>query len=280
MTRTRPFAQVDVFTGTALRGNPVAVVLDHDGLSYDEMLAFTQWTNLSEATFVGPPTDPGADYSVRIFDPFRELPFAGHPTLGTAHAWLEAGGVPRSAGVVVQECGAGLVPVRLEGGLLSFRAPALIRSGPLTDEELEETLAFLRLTRHEVLDHAWCDNGPGWRGLLLRSAERVLALEPDPALVGRLEVGVAGAHPAGSDVAFEVRTFFPSPLGVVEDPVTGSFNAAVGQWLMATGVAPERYVAAQGTALGREGRVAVVREGDDVWVGGECVTVVHGEVEL
>jgi len=275
MPTQRRFAQVDVFTSHALLGNPVAVVLDSEGLDTERMLAFTEWTNLSEATFVGPPTHPDADYAVRIFCPGRELPFAGHPTLGTCHAWLAAGGVPKGDDVV-QECGAGLVRIRRDGDRLSFAAPPLRRSGPLDDAELDVVVAFLRITRDDVVDHAWCDNGPGWRGLLLRSAEAVLALAPDPALVRGLDVGVVGLHPAGSEVGVEIRTFFDGNQGLVEDPVTGSFNATVGQWLIEAGRLPDSYVAAQGTAIGRAGRIHVQRTGDDVWVGGSSVTVLEG----
>jgi PhzF family phenazine biosynthesis protein len=243
------------------------------------MLAFTEWTNLSEATFVGPPTHPDADYRVRIFCPGRELPFAGHPTLGSCHAWLAAGGAPRGD-EVVQECGAGLVRIRRDGDRLAFAAPPLQRGGPLADDELDAALGFLGIGREDVLDHAWCDNGPGWRGLLLRSAELVLDLDPDPHALAGMDVGVAGLHPAGGEVAVEIRTFFAGNQGLVEDPVTGSFNAAVGQWLTATGRLPDSYVAAQGTALGRRGRIHVDRVGDDVWVGGRCVTVVEGTVAL
>jgi len=275
MPMQRRFAQVDVFTAEALLGNPVAVVLDSDGLDTARMLAFTEWTNLSEATFVGPATHPDADYAVRIFCPGRELPFAGHPTLGTCHAWLAAGGVPKGEDIV-QECGAGLVRIRRDEGRLAFAAPPLARSGPLDDAELDAVVAFLRITRADVIDHAWCDNGPGWRGILLRSADAVLALDPDPALVRGLDVGVAGLHPPGAEIAVEIRTFFDGNQGLVEDPVTGSFNAAIGQWLTATGHLPDRYVAAQGTAIGRAGRIHVVRLGDDVWVGGSAVTVLEG----
>ena len=278
--RPRAFAQVDVFTGTALLGNPVAVVLDPAGLDAERMLAFTEWTNLSEATFVSAPSHPDADYAVRIFCPGRELPFAGHPTLGSAHAWLQAGGTPKGE-VIVQECGAGLVRIRRDGdGGLAFVAPPLQRGGPLSDADLDATLAFLRLERDDVVAHQWCDNGPGWRGLLLRSAEAVLALDPDPALLNGIDVGVAGLHPDGSEVQVEIRCFFPGSQGLVEDPVTGSFNAAVGQWLTAAGVVPQAYVAAQGTALGRAGRIHVERDGDDVWVGGRAVTVLRGEAVL
>ena len=279
MVVTHPFAQVDVFTAEALFGNPVAVVLDPTGVSTQRMHEFTTWTNLSETTFVGPPTNPDADYSVRIFCPGRELPFAGHPTLGSCHAWLAAGGVPKRD-YVVQECGAGLVRIRRDGPRLAFAAPPRDRSGPLTEAELAEAIEFLGVTRDDVLAHEWCDNGPGWRGLLLRSAELVLALNPERHLLRGMDVGVVGPHAAGSDIDYEIRTFFPGAQGLTEDPVTGSFNAAVGQWLIGAGIAPHRYAAAQGTALGRAGRIVIEYDGTDVWVGGECVTVMQGDVTL
>ena len=274
----RPFRQVDVFTNTALRGNPVAVVHDASGISTDEMHAFTSWTNLSEATFLLEPTDPDADYRVRIFCPGRELPFAGHPTLGTCHAWLEAGGEPRS-NVIVQECGAGLVRIRRDGDILAFAAPPLQRSGPLDEESVTRIAQGLGLTRSDIVDHQWCDNGPGWQAVLLESADQVLSLRPDPHLLADLDVGVIGPHSSG-DVDYEVRAFFPGNSGLTEDPVTGSLNAALAQWLIGSGRAPQTYVAAQGTAMGRAGRIHVMQEGEDVWIGGRCVTVIAGEVAL
>jgi PhzF family phenazine biosynthesis protein len=274
----RPFSQVDVFTATPLFGNPVAVVHQAEGITTDQMHTFTSWTNLSEATFLLSPSTDAADYRVRIFCPGRELPFAGHPTLGTCHAWLEAGGEPRSD-VIVQECGAGLVRIRRAGDVLAFAAPPLQRSGPLDEADVERIARGLGLTRADIVDHQWCDNGPGWQAVLLESADQVLALDPDPALLAGIDVGVVGPHLSG-DVDYEVRAFFPGNTGVTEDPVTGSLNAALAQWLIGSGRAPETYVAAQGTALGRAGRVHVMREGDDIWVGGRCVTVISGEVEL
>jgi len=279
VTASRPFAQVDVFTEHALLGNPVAVVLDPAGLTTDQMLAFTAWTNLSESTFVGPPTHPDADYSVRIFCPGRELPFAGHPTLGSCHAWLAAGGMPKGADVV-QECGAGLVRIRRDGDRLAFAAPPLVRSGPLGDDDLAAVVRFLGIAPSDVVAHSWCDNGPGWRGVLLGSAEAVLALRPDPHALAGMDVGVVGPYTVGSEIAFELRTFFPGAQGLTEDPVTGSFNAAVGQWLIGSGVAPRRYLASQGTVIGRAGRIVVEADGADVWVGGSCVTVVTGTVSI
>jgi PhzF family phenazine biosynthesis protein len=284
----RPFQQVDVFTATAYRGNPVAVVLDGTGLSDEQMLAFTRWTNLSEATFVLPPTQPDADYRVRIFCPAGELPFAGHPTLGTCHAWLQAGGRPKGQHVV-QECAVGLVPIRRNGDLLAFAAPPRLRSGPLDEAELAVIARGLGVARQDILAHAWCDNGPKWRGVMLGSAEQVLALKPDANVLAGLfvgvvggsgKVGVVGARAAGDDCAFEVRAFFPGNNGLTEDPVTGSLNAALAQWLIGSGAAPDSYVAAQGTALGRAGRVHVQRDGEIIWIGGASATCIEGQVRL
>jgi len=281
MTQRR-FAQVDVFTDVPLLGNPVAVVLDSDGLSTEQMQAFCDWTNLSEATFVLPPTDPAADYRVRIFCPGRELPFAGHPTLGTCHAWLEAGGEPKG-GEIVQECGVGLVVIRRDEttGRLAFAAPPRQRSGPLDDVDVARLVAALRIDPDEVVAHEWCDNGPGWRALLLRTADAVLAVSLDAAALAGFDVGIAGPHAADGPADLEVRAFFPGNGGsLTEDPVTGSLNAALGQWLIGSGRLPERYTARQGTALGRDGRVSVELADGDVWVGGSSVTVLAGSADL
>ncbi|MDZ4176313.1 MAG: PhzF family phenazine biosynthesis protein [Hydrogenophaga sp.] len=289
----RPFKQVDVFTATPYRGNPLAVVLDGSGLSTAEMQHFTNWTNLSECTFLLPPSDEGrasgADYRVRIFCPGRELPFAGHPTLGSCHAWLEAGGVPQQGEHVVQECGVGLVHLRRDGQRLAFAAPPLIKSGPLDEKDVELIARGLGVARSDITAHAWCDNGPNWRGVMLHSAEQVLALRPDSAVLAGLDigvvgprgkVGVVGAH-TDSDTQFEVRAFFPGNNGLCEDPVTGSLNAALAQWLIGAGLAPERYVAAQGTAMAREGRVHIERDASGtIWVGGASVTCIDGRVTL
>jgi PhzF family phenazine biosynthesis protein len=272
----RPFRQVDVFSAQPLRGNPVAVVHQADGLSDDQMRAFARWTNLSETTFLLAPSDPGADYRVRIFTPDAELPFAGHPTLGSAHAWLEAGGVPADEGVVVQECGAGLVALR-RGARLAFEAPPLVRSGPVSEDDLERIVRALRIRRDDVVDSAWIDNGPGWVGVLLESAEAVLALEPAWQEFDGLDIGVVGPRSDG-DTACEVRAFCPG-LGITEDPVTGSLNAGIGQWLAGRAL-PASYVAAQGTALGRAGRVHLSKADDAVWVGGDTVTRIVGDVDL
>ncbi|QYY25326.1 PhzF family phenazine biosynthesis protein [Diaphorobacter sp. MNS-0] len=290
--RLRPFQQVDVFTATPYRGNPLAVVLDGEGLSTEEMQRFTNWTNLSEATFVLPPTPEGhaagADYRVRIFCPGRELPFAGHPTLGTCHAWLQAGGQPRATGRIVQECGVGLVTLRRDGEQLAFAAPPLVKSGPLAEDDVQLIARGLGVARDDIVAHAWCDNGPNWRGVMLRSAEQVLGLRPDGAVLAGLDVGVVGPRGkvgvvGASDaegIAFEVRAFFPGNNGLAEDPVTGSLNAALAQWLIGAGLAPSRYVASQGTALGRAGRVHVQQDGPQIWVGGHSVTCVRGEARL
>ncbi|WP_440108642.1 PhzF family phenazine biosynthesis protein [Acidovorax sp. BL-A-41-H1] len=280
----RPFKQVDVFTATAYRGNPLAVVLDGTGLSTEAMQHFTNWTNLSEATFVLPPSPEGraagADYRVRIFCPGRELPFAGHPTLGTCHAWLQAGGQPQVAGRVVQECGVGLVPLRQDGDRLAFAAPPLIESGPLPEAEVQRIAQGLGLQRADILHHAWCNNGPRWRGLMLRSAEQVLALQvPRSDALAGYEIGVVGPSQEPG-IALEVRAFFPGSHGLIEDPVTGSLNAAMAQWLIGAGLAPAQYVAVQGTCLDRAGRVHVQQDGGTIWIGGSSVTCMTGEVLL
>jgi len=274
---------VDVFTEEPYLGNPLAVVGDAEGLTSEQMQQFANWTNLSETTFLLPPTHPDADYSVRIFTASEEFPFAGHPTLGSAHAWLEAGGVPKQDGVLVQECGAGLVRVRRDGGMLAFAAPPLTRSGSVDEGDLERISAGLRLSRTALLDSSWLVNGPDWIGVLLESGEQVLDIRPDYAAMEGLKVGVIGPHRAGNmhgtGVDFEVRTFIPGDAAA-EDPVTGSFNAGAAQWLIGSGRAPSSYTAAQGTVLGRAGRVQVDAVGDDIWVGGSSTTCISGTVVL
>jgi PhzF family phenazine biosynthesis protein len=274
----RPFAQVDVFTDTPYAGNPVAVVLDGSGLSSEDMQRFASWTNLSETTFVLPPSADRADYRVRIFTPTLELPFAGHPTLGTCHAWIEAGRTPQRPDVIVQECDAGLIEVRRGAGQLAFAAPPLRRSGPVDDELLGALASAMGLRRDEIVDAAWVDNGPGWVGLLLASADRVLQVRPS--FIDE-DVGLVAPYPDGAPQAFEVRAFFPKDGTLVEDPVTGSLNASLAMWLLETGRATAPYVASQGTALGRAGRVHVSRdEHGTIWVGGGTVTCIDGQVEL
>jgi PhzF family phenazine biosynthesis protein len=272
------FSQVDVFSPEPLLGNPVAVVHDADDLSDDDMARFARWTNLSETTFLLSPTRADADYRLRIWTPGGELPFAGHPTLGSAHAWLEAGGVPADPDELVQECAAGPVRVR-RGERLAFAAPPLVRSGAVSDEDRAAICRALRIEDAQVVDCAWVDNGPGWVGVLLADAETVLALRPDLGAFGELEIGVVGPHaPGASDADVEVRAFVPT-MGIGEDPVTGSFNAGVAQWLAGDRL-PSSYVASQGTVLGRRGRVHVTLEGEDLWVGGDTRLVIAGKVAL
>jgi PhzF family phenazine biosynthesis protein len=276
---TRPFSQVDVFTTVPYRGNPVAVVHDADGIDPDTMLRFAQWTNLSETTFLLAPTDPAADYRLRIFTPISEIPFAGHPTIGSCHAWLEAGGGPRDPAVIVQECGSGLVRIRRsDDARLAFEEPPLLRSGPVDEETLERVCTGLRIPRGWIVDAQWADNGPGWVAILMESAAAVLAIDPGTV---DLDIGVVGAYAAGSDAAFEVRAFFPLNGSTVEDPVTGSLNASVAGWLIRTGRATPPYLVTQGGALGRDGRVHVsIDDAVTIWVGGDAVTCVRGEVDL
>jgi PhzF family phenazine biosynthesis protein len=268
------FSQVDVFGSAPLSGNPVAVVHDADDLDDAQMQLFAQWTNLSETTFLLEPTQPGADYRLRIFTPSRELPFAGHPTLGSAHAWLEAGGTP-SGDAVVQECESGLLTIG-RADRLEFRAPPLLREGPVDDADLATITGILGITVDDVVDARWLDNGPGWVAVLLGDAHEVLDLRPDRSRLDGWDIGVVAPwNEDGADADVEVRAFDSS----TEDPVTGSLNAGLGQWLAGT-VLPEQYVAAQGTAIGRRGRVHVRREGSTVWVGGDTRTTVRGEVSL
>ena len=299
--RARPFAQIDVFTAAPGYGNPVAVVLDGTGLDDAAMQRFARWTNLSETTFVLPPTDPQADYALRIFTPGGELPFAGHPTLGSCFAWLAAGGQPKSADRIVQQCAKGLIPIRRDGERLAFAAPPSARSDP-APALLADIAQALGVEPAQILRAQRLDNGPVWLTLQLDSADTVLALEPDHARLAALgqKVGVIGVYPAPSAIELvsrssrEARAFgapppaplievraFAAPVGVPEDPVTGSLNASLAQWLIEAGELPLRYIAAQGTALGRAGRVHVERDAaGQVWIGGDCVGVIQGQVTL
>jgi PhzF family phenazine biosynthesis protein len=302
--KTRPFKQVDVFTAKPYAGNPLAVVLDGTGLDDAEMQDFAKWTNLSETTFLLPPTEPSADYRVRIFTPGGELPFAGHPTLGSCHAWLEAGGRPKAGGRIVQQCAQGLVPIRHEGERLVFAAPPSRRSAP-SPSLLAKVAGALGLRAQQIVAAQLLDNGPVWLGLLLTDADTVLALKPDHRLLKELgqKVGVAGipprddepntplisrsnrearafARPSAEEVGLEVRAF-AAPVGIEEDPVTGSLNASLAQWLISEDHLPERYLAAQGQCLGRAGRVHVTRDAEgQVWVGGDSVTCIDGKLTL
>lgn len=281
----RRFQQIDVFGAEPYSGNPLAVVLDADELSTEDMQGFARWANLSESAFLLPPTSPDADYRVRIFTLARELPFAGHPTLGSCHAWLASGGEPRRPETIIQECGAGLVQIRRDDRGLAFAAPPLLRSGPVDERFVEELAVVLGLDRHQIVEARWVDNGPGWVGLLLPDAATVLEVEPDFARYsgeGSLDIGLVGPYPEGSECAFEVRAIFSDEQGAPrEDPVTGSLNASLAQWLLATGRVAAPYVVSQGTRLGRRGRPRITQDTDGtVWVGGSTVTCITGETEI
>ncbi len=273
------FNTLDVFTAKALYGNALAVVHNAKGLSDAAMQKFANWTALSETTFLLPPTDAQADYRVRIFTPSRELPFAGHPTLGTCHAWLAAGGKPRSADEIVQQCGVGLVRVQRAGDRLAFAAPPLKRSGTPDAATLADIARSLRIAPGSIRAAQWVSNGPEWVAVLFGSRAELLALKPDFANLTPGDIGAVAPCPPGHGTEFEVRAFIGGG-GPTEDPVTGSLQAGLAQWLIGAGLAPERYTATQGTALGRDGRVYVEKRGEDIWIGGDCVTLADGKVEL
>ncbi|HET9129029.1 MAG TPA: PhzF family phenazine biosynthesis protein [Propionibacteriaceae bacterium] len=273
----RPFRQVDVFATSAFTGNPLAVIHDAEGLADEQLAAIARWTNLSETTFLLPPTDPAADYRVRIFTGTGELPFAGHPTLGSCHAWLEAGGRPRGEHIV-QQCGVGLVPVRRDADRLAFAAPPLLKSGPVDPALGFRVVGALGCDPGRVVGLSWIDNGPGWIGVLLRSGREVLDLRPDPARMAGLKVAIAGPTEPGTGHDLEVRAFYCPDDAVLEDPVTGSANAGLALWLIDAGILPSHYVARQGTCVGADGRVRVERVGDATWIGGAVRTVVSGTI--
>ena len=280
MSHSRPFAQVDVFSSIPYRGNPVAVVLDGQGLSDADMHAVARWTNLSETTFLLPPTHPDADYLLRIFTPGGELPFAGHPTLGSAHAWISHGGHPHDPQCLIQECGAGLVAVRHTKGTFAFAAPPTVRDGALEPSYLDDIARAFGIDRAQILAHQWVDNGPGWAVVQLATAQEVLDLEPDLTKIPAAMIGVFGAHPAGSDYDFEMRTFAPG-VGVTEDPVCGSINASAGQWLFRTGQVNTSYRVSQGAKLGRSGDITVSADEDGtVWIAGATTTLFHGTATI
>ena len=279
MSRQYRFHQLDVFSAEAFLGNPLAVVHDADDLTWTQMAAFARWTNLSETTFLMRPGVPGADYRVRIFTPGGELPFAGHPTLGSARAWLAAGNTPQNAVEVVQECGIGLVRVQVAGDRLAFAAPPLRRSGILDEQLLMTIVAGLKISRSDIVMHQWVDNGPGWCAVMLRSAEQVLKLQPDMAMLRDLKLGVIGPLPAGREALFEVRAFVPG-LGVSEDPVTGSLNAGLGVWLTRPGQAPPEFTVSPGHARQRRGLVHIERRGADIWIGGDAVIRIEGALHI
>ena len=273
------FSQVDVFAASALGGNAVAVVHDADALSDAQMGAFARWTNLSETTFLLAPSAADADYRLRIFTPERELPFAGHPTLGSAHAWLQAGGMPQNAGVVMQECPAGLVPVRIRPGQLAFAAPPCTRTGPVDEATLNTVAAGLGTSRDRLLSHQWADNGPGWLVVEVETMAELLALQPNAELLRGLDVGAFAMAGEGGEHHYEVRAFVPGYTDC-EDPVTGSLNASLAQWLRATERVPARYSVHQGIALRRDGVVTIDDDGSEIWVGGATATVIDGTVDL
>jgi PhzF family phenazine biosynthesis protein len=276
----RRFTQVDVFTDQLMFGNPVAVVHDADQLTTQQMADFARWTNLSETTYLSAPTDERADYRVRIFTISTELPFAGHPTLGSAHAWLEAGGVAQNSEMIIQECEAGLVRIRREENRLAFAAPPLSGGGDVAPEDLSEIVAYLGVDHDQVVAAQWADNGPGWVAVMLESRAQVLGLKPDYQALAEIKLGVVAPWSAadGRDANFEVRALIPSRS--TEDPVTGSLNAGIAQWLIGKGLAPDNYIASQGTVLGRAGRVYVQREGDNIWIGGGVAKCVDGTITL
>jgi PhzF family phenazine biosynthesis protein len=271
---------VDVFGTGPLTGNPLAVVIGADALATDEMQRLTRWFNFSETAFLLPPAHPEADYRVRIFTLDREMPFAGHPTLGSCHVWLSTGRIPKKEAEIIQECGSELVPIQHNHGRLSFAAPPLIRSGAPMQDELGDARRLLGIEAGDILDAAWIDNGPGWLGIRLASAAKVLSLNPVRSWPGRIDVGVIGSHAKGGDAAFEVRAFFSDHLGaIVEDPVTGSLNASMAQWLFAAGVVEDNYIAAQGARRGRHGRIHLTRDAaGQIWVGGKTHTHVEGQL--
>lgn len=273
------FSQVDVFSSEPVKGNPVAVVHGADSLTDEQMAQFARWTNLSETTFLLDPADPAADYRVRIFTPGGEIPFAGHPTLGTCHAWLEQGGEPAREDSVIQECGLGLITLRRDAGRLAFTAPALLRSGPPSEADLGQVISSLGISPDQVLAASWVDNGPGMLGLELDSAQTVLDLQPDLGRMEDFKVGVIGRYAGSGPADVEVRAFAPS-LGVPEDPVTGSLNAGLATWLISEGRLPQRYTASQGTVLGRSGRIFIDQDDDGIWVGGHTLTCVGGLVRI
>lgn len=272
-----PYCLVDVFGSEPFSGNPLPVIANADALSTFDMQRVTRWFGHSETTFLVAPTDSAADYHARIFTLDRELPFAGHPTLGSCHAWLELGGIARDPERIIQQCGAGLIPLRRSSALLSFSAPPLLRSGPVDESDLAGVAEFLKIDRTAILEAQWIDNGPGWLGVMLASAEEVLALTPSQVWPQRIELGVVGPHPAGDEAAYEVRSFFTGERGIIiEDPITGSLNASLAQWLRGRFATP--YIAFQGTAIDRQGRVTIDVDGQTIWVAGRTVTIASGFV--
>jgi len=279
MTKKYSFQQVDVFTNRPLMGNALAVVHGADNLSDKQMTKFANWTNLSETTFLLNPINDSADYKVRIFTPNNELPFAGHPTLGSCFAWLSNGGIAKSKDVIIQECAIGLIKIRKDGSRLSFEAPELIKSGSLDDITLKKVAMSLRIGVSDIINHQWVDNGPGWCAVMLKNAQQVLALDPDPQLLKDFKIGVIGSYPDGSETDFEVRAF-AMPYGIYEDPVTGSLNAGIAKWFFNTNSVKDEYTVSQGKALGRDGKIFIQKIDNTIWVGGEIISCINGELTL
>jgi len=279
MPVTHHFHQLDVFSNIPLLGNPLAVVHAAADVSDDTMARFARWTNLSETTFLLPPQHPEADYRVRIFTPGGELPFAGHPTLGSCHAWLMAGGIAKARDYIVQECGIGLVRIRRDGSRLAFAAPPLLRSGDVDAALLQKIARGLGISRDDILQHQWVDNGAGFCAVMLRSAEQVRVLKPDFALLRDIKLGVIAPQAHDTDTQYEVRAFV-GRVGIAEDPVTGSLNAGLATWMIGAGLAKNSYVAAQGTALQRRGRVFVDKIDNEIWVGGDVAVCIEDSVTL
>ena len=279
MTKKYSFQQVDVFTNRPLLGNALAVVHGADNLSDKQMTKFANWTNLSETTFLLNPINDSADYKVRIFTPNNELPFAGHPTLGSCFAWLSNGGIAKSKDVIIQECAIGLIKIRKDGSRLSFEAPELIKSGSVDDLTLKKVAMSLRIGVSDIINHQWVDNGPGWCAVMLKNAQQVLALDPDPQLLKDFKMGVIGSYPDGSETDFEVRAF-AMPYGIYEDPVTGSLNAGIAKWFFNTNSVKDEYTVSQGKALGRDGKIFIQKIDNTIWVGGEIISCINGELTL
>ena len=279
MVKKYAFHQLDVFSNEPLFGNPLAVVHAANDLSESQMVQFANWTNLSESTFLLNPTNELADYKLRIFTPSSELAFAGHPTLGSCYAWLNRGGVPKNKDIIIQECGVGLIKIRRNGERLSFLAPKLLKTGPLDQTTLNTISKGIGIPVEDIAHHQWVDNGAGWCAVMLKTASQVLAIKPNVEYLKTLKLGVIGPHPTDHEHDFEVRAFV-IPFGIHEDPVTGSLNAGIATWLINSGLSKDSYSVSQGTALGRKGKIYIEAINNEIWVGGEVVNCIEGEVRL
>jgi len=279
MVKKYAFHQLDVFSNEPLFGNPLAVVHEANDLSESQMVQFANWTNLSESTFLLNPTNELADYKLRIFTPSSELAFAGHPTLGSCYAWLNRGGVPKNKDIIIQECGVGLIKIRRNGERLSFLAPKLLKTGPLDQTTLNTISKGIGISVEDIAHHQWVDNGAGWCAVMLKTASQVLAIKPNVEYLKTLKLGVIGPHPTDHEHDFEVRAFV-IPFGIHEDPVTGSLNAGIATWLINSGLSKDSYSVSQGTALGRKGKIYIETINNEIWVGGEVVNCIEGEVRL